>query len=134
MRAILLTILLVAGTIVHGQSAHRLAVQVSDTRPGTVLYVRVLDAEGGQLLAQQKPVEAGSTLVEMGDLPSGRYAVELFQDANGNGELDLGRFGIPKEGTGCSNNATGFMSAPALKDMLFDLKGPTTLEVTMRYY
>ncbi len=134
MRSILLLLASTIGLIVHGQTTHRVTVQVSDTRPGTELYVRVLNTEGGQLLAQQKAVETATTVVDMGALPPGRYAVELFQDANGNGELDLGRFGIPKEGTGCSNNATGFMSAPALKDMLFDLKGPATIEVTMRYY
>ncbi|MCP1335524.1 DUF2141 domain-containing protein [Hyphomicrobiales bacterium FT118] len=46
-------------------------------------------------------------------LPPGEYAVIVFHDENDNGLLDTGIFGVPVEGYGFSNNAEGFLSAPA---------------------
>ena len=44
-------------------------------------------------------------------LPYGEYLFSVFQDANGNNDLDFGLFGIPKELLGLSNwNGRGFPS------------------------
>lgn len=40
------------------------------------------------------------------NFPEGDYAIYLFQDVNGDGELDSGDSGIPIEKYGFSNNAT----------------------------
>jgi uncharacterized protein (DUF2141 family) len=45
--------------------------------------------------------------------PPGRYAVVVFHDENDNGLLDDDALGMPTEGYGFSNNATGFFSAPS---------------------
>jgi uncharacterized protein (DUF2141 family) len=37
-------------------------------------------------------------------VPPGRYGVSVFQDLNGNGELDQNFLGIPKEPVGFGNN------------------------------
>jgi uncharacterized protein (DUF2141 family) len=36
-------------------------------------------------------------------LPEGEYVIGIHQDSNGNGEMDYGIFGIPKEPFGFSN-------------------------------
>jgi len=36
-------------------------------------------------------------------LPNGEYVISVYQDANNNGKLDNGMFGIPKELVGISN-------------------------------
>ena len=100
----------------------------------SVLFVSLLDEQGRMVQSQQVPVTALAMAVGFEPAHPGRYAIRLFQDENGNGELDLGLFKIPKEGVGCSNNAKGVMSAPALKDMLFDLKAPMVLTIDMSYY
>jgi uncharacterized protein (DUF2141 family) len=41
------------------------------------------------------------------NVPYGEYAVAAFQDRNGNGELDRGFLGAPKEPYGFSNDARG---------------------------
>jgi uncharacterized protein (DUF2141 family) len=46
------------------------------------------------------------------ELPSGRYAVALFHDENGNGRIDT-RFGIPAEGVGFSNNPRLLFGPPS---------------------
>lgn len=48
-------------------------------------------------------------------LSPGTYAVAIFQDLNGNGGLDTGFFGKPKEPFGFSNNVKPGMSAPSFK-------------------
>jgi len=54
------------------------------------------------------PVDAkGQATLDFGKHPPGEYAVVVFFDRNGNGELDTGMLGIPKEKIGFSNNARG---------------------------
>ena len=49
----------------------------------------------------------------------GTYAVAIFHDENGNGQMDKKIFGIPKEPYGFSNNFRPRMSAPKFKDCEF---------------
>jgi uncharacterized protein (DUF2141 family) len=46
-------------------------------------------------------------------LSPGRYAVIAIDDENDNGRLDENIFGVPTEGYGFSNDATGFLSLGA---------------------
>ncbi|MDE0530464.1 MAG: DUF2141 domain-containing protein [Albidovulum sp.] len=46
------------------------------------------------------------------DLPAGTYAVSVFHDENGNGDLDTNLLGMPTEGYGFANDATGQMGPP----------------------
>jgi len=63
----------------------------------------------------------------------GRYALVMFQDANANGNLDLGPFG-PREGYGFSNNVRPFLSAPSLASALFAVAaGDTHISIRLRY-
>lgn len=51
--------------------------------------------------------------VVFADLPAGDYAVAVFHDADGDGELGTNILGIPIEGYGFSNDARGFMGPPS---------------------
>ena len=44
-----------------------------------------------------------AVLIQEIQLPEGEYVIGLLQDANGNGYMDYGKFGIPKEPYGWSN-------------------------------
>lgn len=46
----------------------------------------------------------GRVAYTVSDLPDGEYALIAFHDANGNGRLDLGFFGFPKEAVGFANH------------------------------
>ena len=50
------------------------------------------------------------------DLPPGRYAVSVFHDENGNGEIDLGAAGIPTEGYGFANNPPSQFGPPSFEE------------------
>ncbi len=56
-------------------------------------------------------------------LEDGDYAISIFQDLNGNGELDTNFIGIPTEPYGFSNNARGRFGPPNYEDCVFNLSG-----------
>ena len=51
----------------------------------------------------------------------GRYALSAFHDRNGNGKLDSGAFGIPKEPFGFSRDARAPFGPPSFDDAAFDV-------------
>ena len=57
-------------------------------------------------------------------LPYGTYAIAVCHDENGNNDCDSNFLGIPQEGVGVSNNASGFMGPPKFKDAEFELDSP----------
>jgi len=66
----------------------------------------------------------GSVDVVLKDVAAGDYAVAVFQDTNGNGQLDLGSNGVPGEPWALSNGA-GTSGAPSFSKakMSFDGMG-----------
>jgi uncharacterized protein (DUF2141 family) len=66
------------------------------------------------------------------DLPSGDYAVLSFHDENGNGVLDRGAFGKPKEGFAVSNNPSGH--PPSFDASKFAVTNPEqSVSLTLHY-
>lgn len=81
------------------------------------------------------PAKAGTTTLEIPDLPPGDYAIQAFHDANGNDEMDRGLFGIPKEGFGFSRDAKIVFSPPKWKDASFaHLHDPQRQVLHLRYW
>lgn len=67
------------------------------------------------------------------DVARGTYAVALFHDENGNGQLDTNFIGIPSEGVGASNNRRPLVGPPSWDDAKFRLARDASLEVTLAY-
>lgn len=63
-------------------------------------------------------IKAKKVFFKFEDVPEGFYAIRLFQDTNGNGKLDKGAFGIPKE-SWASYKAGGM--PPSFKKMRFEV-------------
>ena len=81
------------------------------------------------------PAKAGVVTVTVRGVPPGRYAVQAWHDANDNGDLDRGLFGIPKEGIGFSNDAMRKLVKPKFQVAAFDHGGQAQrLAVTLRYF
>lgn len=76
-------------------------------------------------------IESNVIEVEFTDLPTGEYAISLYQDENENGKLDTGLFGIPTEKYAFSNSAEGFMGAPSFKSCKFNLDGNKVVHLTV---
>jgi uncharacterized protein (DUF2141 family) len=67
------------------------------------------------------------------DIPPGTYALAVIHDENMNGLLDTNMLGIPKEGYGFSNDATGWLGAPSFEAASFRYDGQT-LDMTLRLH
>lgn len=64
----------------------------------------------------------------------GYYAVRVFHDADGDGELDRGLFGEPREGFGFSRDPRLSFGPPDFADVAFRVSGPTRVAVRMNYW
>lgn len=74
---------------------------------------------------------AGRFRVTLKNLPAGPLALSLFQDANGNGRLDMSALGIPTERYGFSNNASGRFGPPRFEQALLTPVDGQVLKVSM---
>ncbi len=64
------------------------------------------------------------------DIPHGTYAMAVIHDENMNGKLDTDWLGIPTEGYGFSNDATGIIGAPSFSAASFHYDGQN-VDLTM---
>jgi len=79
------------------------------------------------------PARMGTTIVVIPNVPPGRYASQVFHDLNGNGKIDRGLFGIPKEPVGFSNDAPIHMSPPKWAAAVFTHGAePQRIALTLR--
>ena len=67
----------------------------------------------------------GTNTYTITSIPSGTYAVAIYQDLNGNGKLDENMFGIPKEPYAFSNNIVPRFSAPKFEECQFEFSKQT---------
>ncbi|MDG0852690.1 DUF2141 domain-containing protein [Roseateles puraquae] len=72
----------------------------------------------GQRFSLEGAVD-GKLTVTLRNLPDGPVAVTVFQDANGNGRLDMNAMGMPVEPYGFSNDAAGQFGPPKFEQAVF---------------
>ena len=78
-------------------------------------------------------IQGGQARWTVRDLPPGRYAVAAFHDEDGDGDMDRGLFGIPREPYGFSRGARGRFGAPSWDDASVRVgTGTTTTRVPVR--
>lgn len=71
--------------------------------------------------------------VEFSRVPYGSYAISLYQDENGDGELERNFLGIPREPVGVSNNPAARFRPPAFEEARFELDAPImSLSIQLR--
>ena len=67
------------------------------------------------------------------ELPEGTYAVSVFHDVNGNGEMDYNALRMPKEPWGTSNDVPARFGPPKYDKMTLELDSDgATAEVTLK--
>ena len=68
-------------------------------------------------------------------LPFGTYAVAVYQDMNGNGQLDKNAVGIPTEPYAFSNNPAVKWRAPTFKETALQLnQAKQAISITLKYW
>jgi uncharacterized protein (DUF2141 family) len=91
---------------------------------------RVALATSGQFLgdralrAASVAIKDGRAIAVFERVPYGSYAVQAYEDRNGNRKLDRNFFGIPSEPYGFSNGARNAMGPPKFADAAFTLAAP----------
>jgi uncharacterized protein (DUF2141 family) len=71
---------------------------------------------------------------EFSGVAPGTYAIAVFHDENSNGKLDRNFMGIPREGVGASNDATGHFGPPKFDAAAFRFAGGRLeLKITITY-
>ncbi|HRI28898.1 MAG TPA: DUF2141 domain-containing protein [Chitinophagales bacterium] len=90
------------------------------------------NSEGLFKSARLNPNGKTSVIFSLPDLEFGVYAVGVYQDINGNGKLDTGFFGIPKEPYGFSNNFRPVFSGPTFDNCKFQYTSANhTISITL---
>ncbi|MGB8700337.1 MAG: DUF2141 domain-containing protein [Thermosynechococcaceae cyanobacterium] len=91
-------------------------------------------AESNLAMSRCAPVANGVASVMLSDLPPGQYAISAYHDANNDGQMNKGAFGIPEEGFGFSNNPTIGFSAPTFDETQFQVSGSQSeVLIQLRY-
>ncbi len=123
-----------------GAKAAELTIDITDIKESTGFVMLALFDSDSAFDDGGKPVDAVKLAVDgdlvsarFADLATGRYAVKLYHDANGNGEMDTNMLGLPVEGYGFSNDA-GRFGPPPFADAAFDVTADANnrISITVR--
>jgi len=87
----------------------------------------------GAVAGVWRKAQKGGFSVTFAALSPGRYAVNGFHDADGNGELDTNLLGIPTEGYGFGNGATGSFGPPDFAAASIAVEGKTSVDLPIGY-
>lgn len=77
--------------------------------------------DGQPKAATALPVTGDTATASFEGLAPGEYAIKLFHDVDGDGEMDTNPFGLPAEPYGFSNNAKGQFGPAKWADAKFAL-------------
>ena len=90
--------------------------------------------EGGESFRSiRQEVTDETVTVTVEDVPAGQYAIKMYHDANGNGELDMNMMGMPSESYGFSRNK-GRFGPPPFNKAVIDVtdEGPNETTIKLR--
>ena len=96
------------------------------------LHVAMVNAEGKEIGNYTGAVSGNTHHFKMPLNGEKRIALKMFQDVDGNGEMNRSAFGMPSEPFGFSNNPEINFGPPSLKEMLVDASAETTLKIIMQ--
>lgn len=87
----------------------------------------------GAVAGAWRAARKGGFSVTFAGLEPGRYAVNGFHDSDGNGDLDTNLLGIPTEGYGFGNGATGMFGPASFQASSIALKEAATIRLPIGY-
>jgi len=89
------------------------------------------NANSNWVAIKKVKMEATGMSVNFADLPTGNYAIKLFQDENSNGQIDISDTGIPTEPYGYSNYG-GSDGPPSFDKAKVLVDKATKIEIQLR--
>ena len=130
--------IMIAATGFRAEEGGSLKVTLSNVKKTGKIHVAVYregeEFPSPKFLMQSSLVEAadGKCVIQFDAIPFGSYAVALYQDVNGNGEMDKGMFGIPSEPFAFSNNFKPRFGGPSFEKCQFDFnKDNQSIQIEM---
>lgn len=134
---LILTFIFTGTVLTSAQEKHSITIDFKGMKSNKGnLFVAIYNEEESFLKTPIKgtivKIEDKKASIIFKDIPNGVYAVSAFHDTNSNKKLDTNFLGIPKEPTGMSNDATGFMGAPKYRDAKFKVTKDTKLTITVK--
>lgn len=129
-------VLLLGGKVAFSQNTLEISVSNIKSTEGYILVSLSVDENTFMKKSfRDGKVEAvqGQVKIIFKNLPDGEYAISVFHDANGNNELDSNFMGIPKEGFGFGNNASGMFGPPSFSESLIKVSGDMKTEVKLKH-
>ena len=132
------SVAVIAALAFNAVHAAELTITVTDIKEvqGTIMLAMYDSAAGfdegasAPVYASGIPVEGDSVTVTVPDLAAGQYAIKLYHDANGNGEMDSNVLGLPIEGYGFSGDG-GRFGPPSFADAAFAVADDADNAVTI---
>lgn len=109
-----------------GEKAGTLILEIDNVRTQEgIIWVGIYDSEDNYMVKEKAIVEGievrstGQVQFKMEAFPYGQYAIALFHDINGNGELDRNLVGIPSEPYAFSQELKSKWRLPRFKEVKF---------------
>ncbi len=94
----------------------------------------LVDAEGYQggnpLRGDRVAVDSDTVTMTFEGLAAGDYAIRMYHDVNGDGDMNTNAFGMPTEPFAFSNNASGTMGPAPWSKAKFTVSGDTVQNIS----
>lgn len=116
----------------HRSNEGALIIEVDNIQvPSGIIWVGIYNSEDNFLIKEKAIIEGfkvnktGKKTITFDPLKYGKYAVALFHDINGNGELDKNWIGIPTEPYAFSKKTRNKWRVPRFNEIQFDFSQPS---------
>lgn len=118
--------------VLYAQNKVKLTVEFSnvESEEGEI-FAQIIEADETIHSSHKLDAKEGAQLVIEG-LSPGTYRVRVFQDLNGNEEMDKNFMGIPREPYGFSNNVKPNMGPPDKDKMFFKIREDKKIEILLQ--
>ena len=90
------------------------------------------DGDGSIFATAVVPISDGRASAVFEEVPAGPFAVSVFHDEDGDGELDSVALGIPSEAYGFSADARDMFGPPSFEEARIDLAAGETKQITIK--
>ena len=121
--------------------SNKLEIEIPNVDEGGIIYIAIYDNaiefdsgnNSPEIMALNiiEPINKG-LYNKIVDLKKGKYGVKVLIDTNGNADIDLNFFGLPKEQFGFSNNVLGLFGAPKFDKASFELNMDKKIIINLR--
>jgi uncharacterized protein (DUF2141 family) len=130
---ILIVLLLLFSKFVSGQFS--LEIEITGLKNDSGLVLLQLFDENEKVINQARSIiKENKSIITFENLKPGKYAFRFFHDENLSGIMETNGLGIPEEGYGFSNNASGQFGPKPFKEWLFEIKEDKKLAVKIKYW